>query len=125
MNNYYGLDQFRRGFEAGYRAALGERQEWIPITYRHLEDKELWDVCRFYGVEHPTDLNEDEKLAFDCSMPDDGQRILISTQWGVFADTAQVIEEDGIYFRSLEESGDWEGVTAWLPAPEQYKKEGA
>lgn len=70
-------------------------EEWIPITYRHMDEKELWDVCRFYGVEHPTDLNEDEKLAFDCSMPDDGQRVLISTRWGVFADTSEVTVEDG------------------------------
>lgn len=99
-------------------------EEWIPITYRHMDEEELWDVCRFYGVEHPTDLNEDEKLTFDCSMPDDGQRVLISTKWGVFADTSEVTVEDGIYCRGLEERGDWEGVTAWMPAPEQYDPKG-
>lgn len=118
------VDNYARGYQDGIRTVLGEQRGWIPITYRHMNEEELRDVCQFYGVEHPTDLNEDEKIAFDCSMPDDGQRVLISTQWGVFADTSEITVEDGLYCRSLEERGDWEGVTAWMPAPEQYDPKG-
>ena len=119
------VDNYAHGYQDGIRTVLGERQGWIPITYRHMNEIELRAVCRFYGVDHPTDLNEDEKLMFDCIMPDDGQRVLISTRWGVFADTSEIITEDGgVHYHSLEDRGDWEGVTAWMPAPEQYEPEG-
>lgn len=118
------VDNYAHGYQDGIRTVLGEQRGWIPITYRHMNEEELRDVCRFYGVDNPDDLHEDEKLMFDCIMPDDGQRVLISTRWGVFADTSEIITEDGGYYHSLEDRGDWEGVTAWMPAPEKYEPEG-
>lgn len=118
------VDNYAHGYQDGIKTVLGEQRGWIPITYRHMNEEELRDACRFYGVEHPTDLHEDEKLMLDCIMPDDGQRVLISTRWGVFADTSEIITEDGGYYHSLEDLGDWEDVTAWMPAPEKYEPEG-
>lgn len=119
------VDNYAHGYQDGIRTVLVERQGWIPITYRHMNEEELRAACQFYGVDHPTDLEEDEKLVFDCIMPDDGERVLISTQWGVVADTSEIITEDGgVRYHSLEDHGDWDGVTAWMPAPEPYDPEG-
>ena len=83
--------------------------EWIPIKYRPMTDEEK----KYY--EEYTDVEE----MFDCSMPDDGQEILISTKSGlVMTDTCCI---DDMYCYELENCGDWEDVVAWMPLPEPYK----
>lgn len=94
---------------------------WIPITYRPLTEKERIALAEHYGIE----FCDIEEKAFDCPMPEDGQEILISTSWGVVEDVADNdIDGEGFICRGLEINGDWDGVDAWMPKPEPYKKEG-
>jgi hypothetical protein len=102
--------------------ALEERSQsqWIPITYRPLTVEERIAFAEHYGVEHCDTL---EEKAFDCPMPEDKQSILISTSWGVVEDYADNdIDGEGFICYGLEINGDWDGVDAWMPKPEPYKK---
>ena len=57
-------------------------------------------------------------------MPEDGQEILTSSSWGVTKDVADNdVVFDGYNTYGLEENGDWDGIDAWMPLPEPYKKE--
>lgn len=90
---------------------------WIPITTRLMNEDEEKEACERWGVDH---LEDNEKLMFTCSLPDEGQEILISTHWGVRLDKC---DYDPDYGFGLEENGDWDGVLAWMPLPEPYKSE--
>ena len=97
--------------------------EWIPIKYRPMTSEERKEFAEHYGIEYCDTL---EEKAFDCSMPEDRQRILISTLWGVDIDVADNdIDGEGFICYGLEGNGDWSGVIAWRPLPEPYKKGGA
>lgn len=97
--------------------------QWIPIIYRPLTEKERIAFAEHYGVEY---CDTSEEKAFDCPMPEDGQEILISTLWGVTEDVADNdIDGEGFICYGLEANGDWDGVEAWMPKPERYKKGGA
>ena len=92
--------------------------EWIPITKRPMTDdewEELSDEAKDY-------IDEDGKWFFDCPMPENGQNIIISTKWGVWGDTCEISAEGGLNAYYLEGQGDWDGVLAWMPMPEPYKK---
>lgn len=96
--------------------------QWIPITYRPLTGKERIALAEHYGIEY---CDTAEEKAFDCPMPEDGQEILISTSWGVAEDVADNdIDGEGFICYGLEGNGDWDGVEAWMPKPERYKKGG-
>ena len=94
--------------------------EWIPVKYRSLTTEERKEFAEHYGSEYSDEI--DEKV-FDCPMPEDGQEILVSSSWGVREDIA---ENDallnGFNTYGLEGNGDWEGIDAWMPMPEPYKK---
>ena len=96
-------------------AQLSPAQQWIPIKYRQMTDEE-----REYFEEHGLfALTDKDAIIFDCAMPDDGQEILISTKSGyVMSDVCRI--DDGHY---LEDRGDFDGVSAWMPLPEPYKDE--
>lgn len=97
--------------------------QWIPVTYRPLTEKERIEFSEHFGIEYCDTL---EEKAFDCPMPEDRQSILISTSWGVVEDVADNdIDGEGFILRGLEINGDWDGVDAWMPKPEPYKKGGA
>lgn len=84
--------------------------EWIPIKFRPMTDEE-----KKYYEEYP-----DVEEMFDCSMPEDGQEILITTAYGtVLADVCCVDN----YGYGLEKYEDWMDVLAWMPMPEPYKAE--
>ena len=94
--------------------------EWIPIKYRPMTSEERKEFAEHYGIEYCDTLGE---KAFDCPMPEDRQRILISTLWGVDIDVADNdIDGEGFICYGLEGNGDWSGVIAWQPLPEPYKK---
>lgn len=93
--------------------------EWIPVTDRPMTEEEVKEACEKWGVKEEI-LEDWEKRVFTCPLPDDGQEILISTCWGVSEDVCTW--DDGCY--GLECRGDWDGVDAWMPKPEPYKKEG-
>lgn len=96
--------------------------EWIPIKYRPMTTDERNEFAEYYGVEFCDTLVE---KVFDCTMPEDGQKILISSSWGVSEDVADNdIAGEGFTNYGLEANGDWDGVDAWMPLPEPYKKDG-
>lgn len=114
----YGLEfAFREGVLDIIDNAPGQ---WIPITYRPLTVKERIAFAEHYGVEY---CDTAEEKAFDCPMPKDRQEILISTSWGVVEDVADNdIDGEGFICYGLAGNGDWDGVDAWMPKPEPYKK---
>lgn len=52
-------------------------------------------------------------LMYDCKMPNDEQKVLVKTQWGI--DVTTYYTDDGCYFEGYEDEGD---VIAWMPLPE-------
>lgn len=100
--------------------ALADRPhgEWIPIKLRPMTEEEVKEQEEKWGWT----LDDNEKFVFDCPLPDEGQEILTSNRWGfVSIDTC---EYDPDYGYGLEENGDWDGITAWMPLPEPYVREG-
>lgn len=96
--------------------------EWIPIKYRPMTSEERKKLAEHYGIEY---CDTFEEKTFDCPMPEDGQSILLSRSWGVDIDVADNdIDGEGFICYGLEGNGDWDGVIAWMPLPEPYKKEG-
>lgn len=94
-------------------------ENWIPVTYRPMTEEEEKEFCVKWGIKEGS-LEDWEKRVFTCPLPEDGQEILISTRWGVSEDVCSW-DDDSI---GLEDRGDWDGVDAWMPKPEPYKKEG-
>lgn len=104
------------------KALQNERQqgEWIPIKYRPITNEERKEIAEHYGIENCDTI---EEKTFDCPMPEDGQRILLSRSWGVDIDVADNdIDGEGFICYGLEGNGDWDGVIAWMPLPEPYKE---
>ena len=96
------------------------QSDWVPIKYRPLTEEERIAFADHYGIKYSDTIDE---VAFDCPMPEDGQSILISTSWGVVEDVADNdIDGEGFICYGLEINGDWDGVDAWMPKPEPYKK---
>ena len=93
--------------------------QWIPITYRPMTKEEEKELCVEFGIEEGS-LEDWEKRVFTCHLPDDGQEILVSYGKYVQEDICSWDE----YGCGLENNGDWDGVDAWMPKPEPYKKEG-
>ena len=94
--------------------------QWIPVTYRPMTEEEEKELCEKWGIKEGT-LEDWEKRVFTCSLPDDGQEILISVGRYVHEDICSWDDD----CCGLENNGDWDGVDAWMPKPEPYKKEGA
>lgn len=91
--------------------------EWNPIKYRPMTEEEVRKTEERWGIK----LTIDERVCFDCSMPEDDQEILVCTSWGhIFIDRCELDPDDGY---ALEENGDWDGIVAWMPLPEPYTEE--
>lgn len=117
---YEGGDEFKQAINHAIKALEGPEQgEWIPVTYRPMTEEEVKEACEKFGVEEEI-LEDWEKRVFTCHLPDDGQEILISVGKYVHEDICSWDE----YGCGLENNGDWDGVDAWMPKPEPYKKEG-
>lgn len=93
--------------------------QWIPVTYRPMTEEEEKELCVELGIEEGS-LEDWEKRVFTCHLPDDGQEILTSFGKYVREDICSWDE----YGCGLENNGDWDGIDAWMPKPEPYKKEG-
>lgn len=93
--------------------------QWIPITYRPMTEEEEKKFCEELGIKEGS-LEDCEKRVFDCRLPDDGQEILTSFGKYVQEDICSWDE----YGCGLENNGDWDGIDAWMPKPEPYKKGG-
>lgn len=94
-----------------------EIPSWIPIVTRPMTEEEYEEFCE----SHDWYLEESDRLYFIGQMPEDGQDILISTQYGVTFDTCLYDPEFGY---GLEQHDDWNNVLAWMPLPKPYVKEG-
>ena len=93
--------------------------QWIPVTYRPMTNEEEKELCEKWGIKEGS-LEDWEKKVFTCRLPDDGQEILISVGRYVHEDICSWDDD----CCGLENNGDWDGVDAWMPKPESYKKEG-
>lgn len=94
--------------------------QWIPVTYRPMTEEEKKKFCEEIGIAEGS-LEDWENRVFTCRLPDDGQEILTSFGKYVREDICSWDE----YGCGLENNGDWDGIDAWMPKPEPYKKEGA
>ena len=112
----YDRDQYRRGYEDGWRARSKDVPQWIPIRMASMTEEEKTKLFIKYGEDA---VHEDMKI-FVSPMPEDGQEILISTPWGVMKDNVEYDDYGGI---GLEEHGDFDNVLAWMPLPEPYKED--
>lgn len=93
--------------------------QWIPVTYRPMTEEEEKEFCEKLGIKEGS-LEDWEKRVFTCPLPYDGQEILISVGRYIYEEICSYDE----YGCGLENNGDWDGVDAWMPKPEPYKKEG-
>lgn len=95
-------------------AELETAQQWHVITKTPMteDERKEWSELLGYDVEY-------EDAFIYSNLPDDGQEVLVSTQYGVYEDTFRQDEE--CYF---EANGDMDGILAWMPLPEPYKGNG-
>lgn len=83
--------------------------EWIPVKWHEITDEER----------DREGYPEDWAYFLDCEMPDDGERILVTTKNG-FVELDECYC-DGEY--ALESGDDWIGdVLAWTQLPKPYKE---
>lgn len=89
---------------------------WHKITTRALTDEEKAEY-----VERDYVYYEIPEYMFSCEMPEDGQEILIATNWGVSQDVCMIDNDGYNNLLELETHGDWDEVKAWATMP-KYKK---
>ena len=86
--------------------------KWIPVDYHRITEEER----------RANDYPEDWVYCIDSPMPEEGQEILITTNAGYVEKDTCLNDGEGYYTDS---GYDWlEDITAWMPLPEPYKKEG-
>lgn len=88
---------------------------WHPITSRPMDEEERTDWSERIGYT----LEDDEAVIYSGT-PDDGDEVLVCTVWGnVYIDTFYNDPDSGCYF---DDNGDMDGIVAWMPLPEPYRK---
>lgn len=85
-----------------------ETLKWYEVVKRPLTEEEIEEYAENHAYI--------PQYMLDCPLPDDGQEILVATEWGVDTDICGY--DDGYY---LENRGDWDGVLAWAEMP-KYKE---
>lgn len=84
-----------------------ENSSWVPITYREMTQEEK------------NEFTVEETKILNCPLPDDGEEVLITTEFrNVYMDVFHN-ENGDCYFEYYE----IEDVRAWMPLPEPYKAE--
>lgn len=107
----YDRDQYRRGYEDGWRARSKDVPQWVPITYKKLTDEEKEEMREVADV----DIID---AVYTCPLPDDGQKVLITTRvWRSIEITTFYNDVDGCYFEDWE---DIDEVAAWMPLLEPF-----
>lgn len=89
-------------------------QQWHVIKKRPMTNDERieWSERIGYDIEY-------EDAFIYSNLPDDGEEVLVSSQYGnVYVD--KFYQDEGCYF---EENGDMDGIVAWMPLPKPYKEE--
>lgn len=82
-----------------------ENNQWIPVKTRPLTEEEK-------------EIYPDYTFIYDCRMPEDGEEVLITTKYGVYADR-YYWDDCGCYFEDHYDDGE---VLAWKRFPEPYKE---
>lgn len=90
--------------------------QWIPITFRDVDDEEYKEIIRRHDY-----IPREECKVYECRMPDDGQEVLVTTCGGYVCEDVFCADPDYYGFENCSDPGD---AIAWMPKPEQYKKEG-
>lgn len=91
--------------------------EWIEIKYRRLTDEEFEQYKDRCG-DMPELWREDLRY-FDCKIPENGQDVLVTTQFGDVLIDTWYNDGENCYFEYYCDDGD---VIAWQPLPKPYKK---
>lgn len=90
-----------------------KKTSWVPITYRDMTEEEKNEI-----TVNTVDTVEGIQI-LNCSLPDDGEEVLITTYCGnVFTDVFHNKNGD-CYF----EDYYIEDARAWMPLPKPYEKE--
>lgn len=84
---------------------------WIPVKTRPMteEEKEYYSEFLFEG----------NGIIYECTLPDDGQEVLITSKFGS-VDKTTFYTDCGNYFENYE---DYDDVLAWQPLPEPYRRD--
>lgn len=88
--------------------------KWIPIKTRPGTDEEYEEFSQ-YG-----DCPREDFRVFECPLPDDEQKVLVTTRWGDICTDIWHRDIDCCYF---EDNCDDDDVVAWMPLPEPYDSE--
>lgn len=103
------IDALNMAIEALEQEPSKATGEWIPVKWHEITDEER----------DREGYPEDWAYFLDCEMPDDGERILVTTKNG-FVELDECYC-DGEYV--LESGDDWIGdVLAWTQLPKPYKE---
>lgn len=103
---------FLTGCEAGQHSI--DAEQWHVIKKRPMTNDERIEWSEEIGHDI-----EDEDAFIYFNLPDDGEEVLVSTQFGfVYVDT--FCQDEGCYF---EDNGDMEGIVAWMKKPKPYEVE--
>ena len=92
-----------------------ERREWVPIKKIPMDAEERAE----YSVLLGHDLEDDEAVMYS-NLPEDGETVLVSTEFGYVTVDTFVQDDMGCYF---EDNMDMEGIVAWMPLPKPYDME--
>lgn len=87
---------------------LSGLSNWIPIKTRPLTEEEKEEIGHEYA------------FMYDCSLPDDGQNVLITDCYGNVEVDTFCRDYEGFYFETNCDDGE---VIAWQPLPQPYKAE--
>ena len=83
-----------------------EQTSWIPIKTRPMTEEEKEEIGHEYA------------FMYDCSLPDDGQDVLITDCYGNVEVDTFCRDHEGFYFETNCDDGE---VIAWQPLPQPYK----
>lgn len=84
-----------------------EQTQWIPIKTRPLTEEEKEEIGHEYA------------FMYDCSLPDDGQDVLITDCYGNVEVDTFCRDHEGVYFETNCDDGE---VIAWRELPQPYKE---
>lgn len=110
--------QYNEGFVDGldfcisFISTLPSEERWHVIKKRPMTNDERIEWSERIGYDI-----EDEDAFIYSDLPDDGEEVLVSSQYGlVYVDT--FCQDEGCYF---EENGDMDGIVAWMEKPKPYR----
>lgn len=89
-------------------AAKDYSSGWIPVKTRPMTEEEKENYSEY--------LIESDGFIYECPLPDDGQKVLITSKYGS-VDKTTFYTDCGNYFENYE---DYDEVIAWQPLPEPF-----